>query len=243
RFASATVAPMIGKDAAGNLGELLAWRLERVQRGIDSIDLQYPAYAAALERTLIARTAIRRERHQYVRLYNDGVIGSELRDDLIRELDRRERVVARPPRLDLTLSPAAVLDTVPLFQGLEAEQRKRISRRLRTRFTVPGEVVVGAGDRGTAMFLVASGALEVRGAGEPEQLSNGDFFGELALFMPHRRRRTSVVSMGFCRLLTLSRRDFLRLKDKDPTIETLLRGAAEAQLGKEFPVIPDPGPA
>ena len=64
RFASATVAPMIGKDAAGNLGELLAWRLERVQREIDSIDHQYPAYASALERTLIARTAIRRERHQ-----------------------------------------------------------------------------------------------------------------------------------------------------------------------------------
>jgi signal-transduction protein with cAMP-binding, CBS, and nucleotidyltransferase domain len=176
-----------------------------------------------------------------VRLHNDGVIGSELRDDLIREIDRRERVVARPPRLDMTLSPEAVLDTVPLFQGLEAGQRKLISRRLRTRFTVPGEVVVAAGDRGTAMFLVASGALEVRGAGEPEQLSNGDFFGELALFMPHRRRRTSVVSMGFCRLLTLSRRDFRRLKDKDPTIETLIRGAAESQLGKEFPVIPDAG--
>ena len=242
RFASATVAPMIGDDAVKNLGELLAWRLERVHAAIDSIDLQYPAYAAALERTLIARTAIRRERHQYVRLHNDGVIGSELRDDLIREIDRRERVVARPPRLDLTLSPEAVLDTVPLFQGLEAGQRKLISRRLRTRFTVPGEVVVAAGDRGTAMFLVASGALEVRGAGEPEQLSNGDFFGELALFMPHRRRRTSVVSMGFCRLLTLSRRDFRRLKDKDPTIETLIRGAAEEQLGKEFPVIPDAGP-
>ena len=240
RFASATVAPMIGDDAAANLGELLAWRLERVQREIDSIDHQYPAYASALERTLIARTAIRRERHQYVRLHNDGVIGSELRDDLIRELDRRERVVARPPRLDLTLSPAAVLDTVPLFQGLEAEQRKAIARRLRTRFTAPGEVVVAAGDRGTAMFLVASGALEVRGAGEAELLSNGDFFGELALFMPHRRRRTSVVSQGFCRLLSLSRRDFRRLKAKDPTIETLLRAAAEAQLGKEPLVIPEP---
>ncbi len=187
---------------------------------------------------MIARTAIRRERQQYLRLYNDGVIGSELRDDLIRNLDQRERVVGRPPRLDLALSPDAVLDAAPLFQSLKSLQRKNIARRLRTRFTVPGEVVVAAGDRGTAMYLIASGALEVRGAGEPQPLSNGDFFGELALFMPHRRRRTSVVSMGFCRLLTLSRRDFLRLKRKDPTIETLLRRAAEEQLDKEFPVIP-----
>ena len=93
------------------------------------------------------------------------------------------------------------------------------------------------------MFFVASGALEIRrGEGDPVLLSNGDFFGELALFMPVWRRRNTVVSIGFCRLLTLSRRDFVRLIKKDPTIETLLRHAAEAQLGKDFPVIPQVDP-
>ena len=243
RFTSETLAPMIGTDAAKNLGELLAWRLDRVRAAIAQIDLQYPAYVSALEQALIARTAIRRERHQYIRLYNDGVIGSELRDNLTRELDRRERVAARPPRLDLTLSRDAMLDMVPLFRGLDPGQRSLVSRRLRTRFTAPGETVMKARDRGTEMFFVASGALEIRsGEGEPVQLSNGDFFGELALFMPIWRRRNTVVSTGFCRLLTLSRRDFVRLKKKDPTIETLLRHAAEEQLGKDFPVIPQVDP-
>jgi CPA1 family monovalent cation:H+ antiporter len=239
RYDSTTVAPMIGEDAAKNLGELLAWRLERVRAEIAAIDLQYPAYVAALEQALIARTAIRRERQQYVRLHNDGIIGSELRDDLIRGLDRRERAASRPPRLDLALSPEALIDSVPLFKGLNPGQRRKIIRHLRMRFTVPGETVIAAGDRGAEMFFIASGVLEVRSGDESVQLSNGDFFGEPALFIPFWRRSASVISMGFSRLLTLSRRDFLRLARKDPEIEALIRGAAESQLASRFPVIPE----
>jgi CPA1 family monovalent cation:H+ antiporter len=194
---------------------------------------------AALEQALIARTAIRRERQQYLRLHNDGIIGSELRDDLIRGLDRRERTASRPPRLDLALSPEALIDSVPLFKDLNPEQRKKIIRHLRMRFTAPGETVIAAGDRGAEMFFIASGVLEVRSGDESVRLSNGDFFGEPALFIPFWRRSASVISMGFSRLLTLSRRDFLRLARKDPEIEALIRGAAESQLASRFPVIPE----
>lgn len=239
RFDNTTVAPMIGEDAAKNLGELLAWRLERVRTEIEAIDLQYPAYVAALEQALIARTAIRRERQQYLRLYNDGIIGSELRDDLIRRLDRRERAVSRPPRLDLALSPGSLIDSIPLFKDLSPAQRRQIVRRLRMRFTAPGEVIIAAGDRGAEIFFIASGVVEVRSGEGPVQLSNGDFFGEPALFIHFWRRSASVVSMGFSRLLTLSRRDFLRLAKKDPEIELLIRRAAESQLASRFPVIPD----
>ena len=70
---------------------------------------------------------------------------------------------------------------------------------------------------------------------------NGEFFGEPALFIPYWRRSASVVSTGFCRLLVLSRRDYLRLAKKDPEIETVVREAVEAQLHTRFPVIPDIG--
>jgi CPA1 family monovalent cation:H+ antiporter len=230
---------MIGEDAAKNLGDLLAWRLERVRAEIAAIDRQYPAYVAALEQSLVARTAIRRERQQYLRLHKDGVIGSELRDDLIRGLDRRERAVSQPPRLDLALSPKALIDSVPLFKDLNPEQRQKIIRHLRMRFTAPGETVIVAGDRGSEMFFIASGLVEVRIGEEPVQLSSGDFFGEPALFIHFWRRSASVVSLGFSRLLTLSRRDFLKLSRKDPEIGELIRSAAESQLANRFPVIPD----
>ncbi|HUS54600.1 MAG TPA: cation:proton antiporter [Thermohalobaculum sp.] len=239
RYDSTTVAPMIGEDAAKNLGELLARRLEHVRMEIAAIERQYPAYVAALEQSLITRTAIRRERQQYVRLHNDGVIGSELRDDLIRGLDRREREASRPPRLDLALSPETLIDSVPLFKDLNPEQRRKITRHLRTRFTAPGETIITAGDRGSEMFFIASGVVEVRTGDQPAQLSSGDFFGEPALFIHFWRRSASVVSMGFSRLLTLSRNDFLRLAKKEPAIEDLIRSAAESQLANRFPVIPE----
>jgi CPA1 family monovalent cation:H+ antiporter len=188
---------------------------------------------------MIARAALRRERHQYERLHNDGVIGSELRDSLIRDLDVRERVAAMPPRLDLALSPADLLDGVPLFRELNERQRKLVLRRLRTRFTVPGEVVLEKGTRGTEMYFVASGALEACGKGAPVPISNGDFFGELALILPFRRRKTDVISKGFSRLLVLRRREFIRLKDRDPSIEALIRRAAEFQLGRTLDSVRD----
>ena len=238
RFARETVAPMIGKDAAQNLAKLLAWRLERVHAATEAIERQYPVYVGELEQAMIARAAIRRERQQYERLHHDGVIGSELRDDLLRGLDRRERVAAQPPRLDLALPPEQLIDSVPLFSGLKPGQKQRMVRYLKTRFTAPGENVVTVGERGSEMFFIASGVLEVRRSGPPVQLSNGDFFGEPALFVNYWKRSATIVSLGFCRLLTLSRRDFEKLGKKDPEIERIIREAAEAELPNRFPVIP-----
>ncbi|GAB5470526.1 MAG: cation:proton antiporter [Rhodospirillales bacterium] len=228
RFAAATVAPMIGEDAAQNLRDLLNWRLERVREEIAFTYLQYPVYTRALEHTLIARAALRRERHEYERLFNDGVIGSELRDDLVVTLERRERVVGEPPRLDLSLSPLALLDKVPLFADLDEAQRRLIAKRMRTAFVVPDQAVVAAGERSDTMYFIASGAVEIRGGGRPLRLSNGEFFGQSAITHPLRRRTTSVVSLSFGRLLRLRRGDLRRLGQKDPAIAALIRDAVSA---------------
>ena len=129
-----------------------------------------------------------------------------------------------------------------MFKNLEPKQRIKIARHLRTRFTAPGETIVTVGERGSEMLFIASGVVEVRRGDERTPLSNGDFFGEPALFIPYWKRSATVVSMGFCRLLTLSRRDFLALAKKDPAIEQLIRRAAESQLASRFPVIPDIAP-
>jgi CPA1 family monovalent cation:H+ antiporter len=176
---------------------------------------------------------------------NDGVVGQELFDNLLVDLDRRERLVASPPRLDLTLKPAALLERVPLFQGLDAAQYKLVARYLRTQFTSPGEVVVRKGERGTAMYFIASGALDVLIEPNPVQLGTGDYFGEIALIYPLRRRQSTVVSKGFSRLLTLRRKDFIRLAEKDPSIEALIRKTERewrpAATGNRLPMPKDDG--
>jgi CRP-like cAMP-binding protein len=62
------------------------------------------------------------------------------------------------------------------------------------------------------------------------RLGTGDFFGEVALVHPLRRRSSRVVSLGYCRVLVLRRRDFRKLALRDPTLENIIRSAAERQL-------------
>lgn len=224
-FIRDTLAPMVGDDAAVDLTQLMAERHAAVNLEIEAIGAQYPRYAKSAEQTLVARAALRRERHQYLRLLNDGVISQELHDNLSADLDRRERTAATPPRLDLTLAPKDLLDRARILAGLDARQRRRVARALRTRFTVPGQIVRAPAERGSAMFFIASGAFEITHEGESWRLGTGDFFGESALVQPLKPIGDKVVSLGYCRLLAFRRRDFRRLAKRDPTIERIISDA------------------
>lgn len=234
-FVRRVVGPMIGADAAGNLESLIGRRLEALREEIDVIRLQYPDYTRAMETILLMRAGVRRERTQYDRLHDEGVIGIDLHRSLDRDLDGRMRRLTAPPAVDLGLTAAELLLTVPLFATLEAGQRTAIGRLLKGRLAYPGEIVAARGERGAAMYFIASGVLEVRGLDDDEVLlSNGQFFGELALIAPTRRRTTEIVARSFCRLLVLSRWDFRRLAGKDPGLEQAIRTAAHRQLGEGF---------
>ncbi len=236
-FSQARLPAMVGADAAANIAAALAGRLTSVVDEITALSLQYPAYALALEKALMARAAVRRERQEYDRLHRDGVVGPELREALARELDDLERRVAAPPRLDVSPSSIDLLSAAPMFAGLDDRQKRRVAKLLRTRPIFPGDVVAEIGERGDTLHFVASGALEVEhGDGRSITLSNGAFFGELGLLAPSRRRATRVVSLTFGQLLTLSRRDFRRLASREPEIEQRIRAAAEAQLRGGFSI-------
>ncbi len=232
RFMDETVTPMIDEDAARNVSALLADRHEAIEAEIEAISVQYPVYASQLERTLVTRALIRNEFRQFRRLHNDGVIELELYDDLIAELNRRERDAARPPRLDLTLTPLALLERVSLFSELDKDQRRRLARALRTRLAAPGEIVLKDGDRSTDVFFIVSGAVEVQSGGQPKILGSGEIFGEAALTNPYRRRDGDVISRGHSRLLVLTHRNIDRLGRRDGSIAALIRSAAASRRSK-----------
>ena len=234
-FVGRSIEPMIGTDAADNLKQVMQHRHVAINGEIEAIATQYPKYSLSVETALVARTAIRRERQQYARLLSDGVIGQELYDDLIAGLEARERRAAQPPKLDLTMTPTALLDRVPVFAALSPQQKRSLAKALRTEFSTPGEQVVKAGERGGTMYFVASGALETVVGDTTVSYGTGDFFGELAFLYPHRRRSADVTSLGFCRLLALRRRAFQKLSARDPAIESIIRAAAAERIATYSP--------
>ncbi len=233
-FIPSVLTRMIGDDAAKNLSSLVEKRQVHVREQISIIATQYPKYTEDMERILLLRAATRREMTQYRQLHEDGIVGIELFRELMRDLAKRRRRLEKLPSLDLGLSPSYLVDHVDLFAALSDKQRKIIARRLKSQFAIPGDRIVAVGERGNAMYFIASGVLEVQGLDKPIQLSNGDFFGELALLAPTRRRQTEIIAKSYCRLLTLSRRDFRRLTESDPAIQQTIVAAAERQLGEGF---------
>lgn len=231
-FATVTLASMVGAPAAENIAALLIARSAEVDAEIEALSAQYPEYSRKLDQMLVARAAMRRERQQVRQLAADGIVGPELHDELTRELDHRERLLTRPPELDLRVPPSKLIDRVGIFADLTPVQKRRLGRRLHTRLTVPHEPILVEGQRGREMYFIASGVVHMDHSGGRRVLAGGDFFGEIALVRPHQRRRSRAVSMGYCRLLVLSRRDFKRLAARDPSIERLIREAAQRQLAE-----------
>ncbi len=226
QFARNTLREMIGGDAAENLRGALADRLDAVAAEIASMSDQFPDYAASLERTLIKRSAIRRERFQYERLFRDKVIGPELFDDLNRSLRQRESALDRPPRLDLTLTPLGLIERGQLFPDLTAARRRRIAARLAVRVAAPGEVVAKQGSATPGLVFVASGGLEVEETGD--RIPPGAGFGAAALFAPKRTIQRSIVSIGFSRLLVLSGSEIAKLRSSDRALYDALAKRAQA---------------
>jgi CPA1 family monovalent cation:H+ antiporter len=104
-----------------------------------------------------------------------------------------------------------------------------IARLLKPRMTLPGDPIVRRGQRGDAMYFIASGAAVVLIPGKPVELGSGEFFGELAL-LTGQPRNADVVSLGYCRLLELNSRDFQDLLAGDADLKRAIEAVAAERM-------------
>ena len=209
RFNQRRLQPLLGDRVVELLDEVLRGRAEATLRALEALRLQYPDHAEALERRFLKQTALRLELSLYRRLRDEGLIGGELYDDLEREhAVQRRRARERPP-LDLGLRSEELLRRFEMFDGLKPAELKALARHFRPRLAVPEETIIRKGERGSQVFFISSGAVEVVLPAHKVRLGRGDFFGEMAL-LSGRPRQADVVALGYCQLLALSAADFRR---------------------------------
>ena len=85
-----------------------------------------------------------------------------------------------------------------------------------------GEVIVHQGDEGDCMYVIQEGQVEVVIEENGNEVvlaerSEGDFFGEMAIFDRDVRSAT-VRAKGQVRALTVDKKNFLRRIHKDPSL-------------------------
>src|SRR5215471_2001478 len=121
-----------------------------------------------------------------------------------------------------------LLRHVPLFALCSKRQLGEISR-LADEIDVPeGKVLAREGDRGREFFVLVEGRAVVRRGGKQvNALSDGDFFGEIAL-VSGRPRTATVTATSPVRALVVTEQAFGSLLRKSPEIQTkVLQALAE----------------
>ncbi|HSP86910.1 MAG TPA: cyclic nucleotide-binding domain-containing protein [Ignavibacteriaceae bacterium] len=125
-----------------------------------------------------------------------------------------------------------VLERIPLFKGINDSFLREVSLHLRPVVYTPGDYIFKAGDRGNEMYFLISGKMKVLTGDEKKVLNNlsdGDFFGELALFQNEIRLAT-VQAVTYCDIYILNKEVFEHVLNNYPEISSHIRKIAAERL-------------
>jgi len=121
---------------------------------------------------------------------------------------------------------------VPLFAGLSAEEIADIMRLLRARTVEAGDVIAHRGEPAHSMYLISEGEVEIELPERRVRLTDGTFFGEVAL-LRHTHRSGTVTATRKTRLLVLDAQDFHALIARMPALAAHVHKTAQARLGAD----------
>jgi small-conductance mechanosensitive channel/CRP-like cAMP-binding protein len=124
------------------------------------------------------------------------------------------------------------LAAVDIFAPLSADETRMLAQAATSHVFAPGETVIRAGDPGSSMFVVHNGrvSVQVSDNGRPRTvatLSDGAFFGEMALFTGEPRT-ANVVAVEETEVLEIGHAAMKRVFDTNPDlVESLSHIIAE----------------
>lgn len=134
------------------------------------------------------------------------------------------------------------LSAVDIFAPLSAEETAMLAQAAVSHVFAPGEVVIRAGDPGSSMFVLHNGRVSVQVSenGRPRTiatLSEGDFFGEMALFTGEPRT-AHVVALEETEVLEIKHEAMKSLFDTNPDlVESLSHIISERRQGLLAPAV------
>jgi hypothetical protein len=125
-----------------------------------------------------------------------------------------------------------ILHKIPLFKGVSDEFLKEVSLHMRPIVCVPDECVFKEDDIGHEMYFIIRGKLEViMNEKVLTVLTDGDFFGEIALFTDQKQRTATVKSVFYSDLYRLDRELFDEVLKRYPQIAGHIKKIAEERMG------------
>jgi uncharacterized membrane protein len=128
------------------------------------------------------------------------------------------------PRL---MDRTEVLRRVSVFEGLSEDDLAALAPRMQERVLRAGQVLFMLGDRGSAMFVIASGQVNIFLPGEGSRrlslkdLGEGEYFGEMSLFDEKPRSASAMASTDVL-LLELTKEMLTEFLERRPRASLVL---------------------
>ena len=111
------------------------------------------------------------------------------------------------------------LKQAPLFSELSKKELAELATHAEDMEVSEGQAIVREGETGHEFFVILEGEIEVTAGGKHVATrGGGDFVGEIAL-LEETKRTATVVAKTPLHVLVLTRQDFRRLVDDNPSVE------------------------
>ncbi|MEM6577161.1 MAG: cation:proton antiporter [Pseudomonadota bacterium] len=227
-FIATRIRRIHGRRVADILRDLVDRRIEIVETALEGLRLQYPGYFEELQKRFIRRTALRFEEREYNSMLDDGLISPEPHAVLMKSVTSSRRDAEERPPLDVAIKRIELLQKLPVFCDLDTASLKRLARALKTRYADAGDVIIQKDDPAKAVYFIASGAVELRLAGQSWRLGRGEIFGQAAL-LSRRRHKPTVKAIVPTALLVLDEARFRRLLKRSAGFRKAVLDSAQAR--------------
>lgn len=122
-----------------------------------------------------------------------------------------------------------IIQKVPIFKEANEHLIRQIVMALKPIIYLPGDYIFRQGDMGEEMYFISRGAVEVVSADEKvvyATLSEGSFFGEIALLLSSERT-AGIRAKDYCDLYYLDKSTFENIIQHYPDFEAGIRKMAE----------------
>ncbi|MGI4978222.1 MAG: cation:proton antiporter [Janthinobacterium lividum] len=239
RFMRRRMEPVLGQRVSEIVAEILERRRETMEDAAETLRVQYPGYAEALELRVLQLIGMRMETDAYDTMRRESLIGDELHEELLRALEERRDHLSRPLKFSLQIGLDTRLREIPLLSGLQEAVLHDVAMNVTVRFVIPGEAIVRRGRRARAVFFISSGSVDVTADGATRTLGRGEFFGATEV-LEHSRRRIAVRARSFSHLIELRGAEFRRLVDENPELlarlDALRALRTPAEVGEDGPL-------
>ncbi len=128
----------------------------------------------------------------------------------------------------------ALLAAIPLLADVSEATRAELTTWFATERFDGGREIIRQGDAGDRLYIIAHGTVEVIREDTKQhlaKLSDGDYFGEMALLSEEPRNAT-VRALGPCVCLTLQRDQFQKLLAREPVLREKIERVATARAAR-----------